>query len=186
MRKYVAKNVGPEWKPIPLAPGYFANPAGKILGPRSKIMKAQKRGDYLWITLIVDGAQIGRPIHRLVCEAFHGPCPPDKDLVAHWDGDELNNSASNLRWATFKENTADMQRHGTFPAGELNGCATISNAKALQILLDHRAATRGKTRASPGTLHLIAAHHAVTREVVKGIVTGRTFKIVSTRAGEAA
>ena len=43
-------------------------------------------------------------IHRLVCEAFHGPCPPDKSVVIHIDEDGLNNKPDNLKWGTQKEN----------------------------------------------------------------------------------
>lgn len=42
-------------------------------------------------------------ISPLVCEAFNGPRP--KGMVAsHQDENSLNNKASNLKWATRKEN----------------------------------------------------------------------------------
>lgn len=43
-------------------------------------------------------------IHRLVCEAFHGPAPFDRAVVIHIDENALNNSPANLRWGTQKEN----------------------------------------------------------------------------------
>lgn len=43
-------------------------------------------------------------IHRLVCEAFHGPAPFNNAIVLHIDEDGLNNRADNLRWGTQKEN----------------------------------------------------------------------------------
>lgn len=45
-----------------------------------------------------------KKIHRLVCEAFHGPSPFPKAVVIHLDEDALNNAAENLRWGTQKEN----------------------------------------------------------------------------------
>ena len=44
-------------------------------------------------------------MHRLVCEAFHGP-PPSKEeiFVDHIDGNPSNNQASNLRWVTAARN----------------------------------------------------------------------------------
>lgn len=42
-------------------------------------------------------------VHRLVCEAFHGPCPPGMEVL-HDDEDGLNNRPENLRWGTRKEN----------------------------------------------------------------------------------
>jgi hypothetical protein len=43
-------------------------------------------------------------VHRLVCEAFHGPQPQDKPVVIHIDEDATNNRQENLRWGTQKEN----------------------------------------------------------------------------------
>ena len=43
-------------------------------------------------------------IHRLVCEAFHGPAPEQKSVVIHIDEDATNNRPENLRWGTQKEN----------------------------------------------------------------------------------
>jgi hypothetical protein len=43
-------------------------------------------------------------VHRLVCEAFHGPPPAADSQVDHVDGDSLNNRADNLEWVTQREN----------------------------------------------------------------------------------
>lgn len=43
-------------------------------------------------------------IHRLVCEAFHGPQPDGKPVVMHIDENSANNRPENLKWATQKEN----------------------------------------------------------------------------------
>jgi len=43
-------------------------------------------------------------IHRLVCEAFHGPAPDGKPIVLHLNENALDNRPSNLRWGTQKEN----------------------------------------------------------------------------------
>jgi HNH endonuclease len=43
-------------------------------------------------------------IHRLVCEAFHGPAPIGKPVVLHLDENAENNRPENLRWGTQKEN----------------------------------------------------------------------------------
>lgn len=43
-------------------------------------------------------------VHRLVCEAFHGPAPDGKPNVLHRDEDGRNNKPINLKWGTQKEN----------------------------------------------------------------------------------
>ena len=43
-------------------------------------------------------------IHRLICEAFHGPAPEGKPVVLHLNENALDNRPENLRWGTQKEN----------------------------------------------------------------------------------
>lgn len=45
-------------------------------------------------------------VHRLVCEAFHGPAPFEGAVVMHKDEDGGNNRHTNLAWGTQKENLA--------------------------------------------------------------------------------
>lgn len=44
-------------------------------------------------------------VHRLICEAFHGPAPLGHE-VDHIDDVKTNNAASNLRWVTKSVNVA--------------------------------------------------------------------------------
>src|SRR4051794_38431819 len=53
-----------------------------------------------------------RFIHRLVLEAFVGPCPDGLEC-RHLDGDPGNNLLSNLKWGTRLENFQDSVKHGT-------------------------------------------------------------------------
>lgn len=50
-------------------------------------------------------------VHRLVLEAFVGPCPDGLE-ACHWDDDPANNHLSNLRWDTSVANKRDMDRNG--------------------------------------------------------------------------
>ena len=71
------------------------------------------------------GVRTKAKLHSVVCTAFNGPRPPLHDC-AHGDGNKLNASAANLRWATSEENLADRIRHGSLAAGEKNGSAILS------------------------------------------------------------
>jgi hypothetical protein len=51
-------------------------------------------------------------VHRLVLEAFVGPCPADGHEACHNDGNPSNNRLENLRWDTRKANAQDTLRHG--------------------------------------------------------------------------
>lgn len=51
-------------------------------------------------------------VHRLVLEAFVGPCPEGME-ACHNDGDCTNNRLENLRWDTRLSNIHDKQAHGT-------------------------------------------------------------------------
>ena len=55
-------------------------------------------------------------VHRMVLEAFVGPCPDGME-GCHNDGDPTNNHLDNLRWDTRSENVRDAIRHGTYSNG---------------------------------------------------------------------
>ena len=58
------------------------------------------------------GRKNTRFVHRLILEAFVGPCPEGMEC-RHLDGDPGNNRLENLAWGTPEENHADSVRHGT-------------------------------------------------------------------------
>lgn len=60
-------------------------------------------------------------IHRLVLEAFVGPCPDGMECC-HSDLDRSNEALSNLRWDTRSANTLDAVRHKTNHNAKKNRC----------------------------------------------------------------
>ena len=54
-----------------------------------------------------------RAVHRLVLEAFIGPCPDGMECC-HRDDNKLNNNLSNLRWDTHRANLEDYARNFGF------------------------------------------------------------------------
>lgn len=57
-------------------------------------------------------------VHRLICESFHGPCPPGLVARHYPDRTPTNCASDNLVWGTTQENSRDKLEHGTQPCGE--------------------------------------------------------------------
>ena len=108
-------------KPIPSVSGAFANCSGEIKLPESETempnggvrkyatkwikgvkRRASKSARHEYFAVMYRGKNL--KIHRLVCEAFHGPAPSGKPIVLHLNEDALDNRPENLRWGTQKEN----------------------------------------------------------------------------------
>ena len=60
-------------------------------------------------------------VHRLMLEAFVGPCPPGHEAL-HRDDDPDNNRLSNLHWGTRSENTLDKVRNGRHNMARRTSC----------------------------------------------------------------
>lgn len=110
------------WKPVPSKPGVMASSWGRIKTPDREaamphgkirkyitkptygsVRKASKTARHTYMGLY--NSFFGNmKIHRLVCEAFHGPAPDDKPYVIHIDENAHNNRPENLRWGSQKEN----------------------------------------------------------------------------------
>jgi len=86
---------------------------GKTWHPK-KISKQKGKTEgrsYLYVRLSHDKKSRIFRVHRLVLEAFVGPCPEGMEC-RHLDGDPSNNRLENLRWGTPAENTEDKRKHG--------------------------------------------------------------------------
>jgi len=106
-------------------------------------------------------------VHRLVAEAFIGPCPTDKSHVAHKDGNPRNNKVENLYWATPLENAADRKRHGTYVDGERHHCAKVSNEDARII--------RARYHLGKEKIAQLARLFWVNESVISNIVNSKTY-----------
>lgn len=71
-------------------------------------------------------------VHRLVLEAFVGPCPEGMQ-ACHNDGNPSNNCLHNLRWDTAKSNHADKVSHGTMPRGRTHPANKLTEAQVHEI-----------------------------------------------------
>lgn len=109
------------WRSVPSLPGVMASSHGRVLFP-SRVARMPNGGEREYKTKPVIGSirrakkgakhvyrgtwsrEYGNvKMHRLVCEAFHGPCPSGMETL-HLDDDGLNNRPENLCWGTRKDN----------------------------------------------------------------------------------
>lgn len=99
------KRIQPDWQ-------------GKYLGT---VLKGSWSRGYHRVILRCNGSSKTIGVHRIVCEAWHGKMPADKDHAAHRNGVKADNTPENLYWATAQENIDDRTRHGTTATGNKSG-----------------------------------------------------------------
>jgi HNH endonuclease len=107
-----------------------------------------------------------KAVHRLVLEAFVGPCPEGMEC-RHLDGNRTNNRLDNLAWGTRIENHEDMKRHGTRPTGSRHHKAKINESDIPEII---------RMRSAEITLQSIAERFGITRQNVCLIVNGKAWR----------
>lgn len=122
-------------------------------------------GGHLHVRLCAD-AHKWLFVHRLVLEAFVGPCPEGMEC-AHNNGDPSDNSLANLRWDTRKGNHADKVRHGTMVRGERSPRARLTEDNVREIF---------RLRRNGALLSEIAGMFSVTPANICAIVTGKTWR----------
>lgn len=105
------------WLPIVGFEGlYEVSDQGRIRNSRTALVlrpSAHHRDKHLNIRLCANGKSHNRLVHRLVLEAFVGPCPPGMEACHFPDRDPSNNRLTNLRWDTCSANRIDAVKHGT-------------------------------------------------------------------------
>lgn len=115
--------------------------------------------------LMVDGKN--KTVSRLVCEAANGPPPTLRHDAAHSCGRGKFGCVAkrHMRWATRKENVADMIAHGTMSRGSQRRIAKLHEADVLEIV-----SRRGKVRTS-----VLAKQYGVKNATICDIMSGRNW-----------
>lgn len=137
------------WLPVPGWEGFYevsdqgrvrsldrevVNSKGVTMRFKGKIMIQQlpDKG-YYKVNLAKNSKLFTRKVHRLVIEAFLGPCPSGYE-VCHGDKGHTDNCLLNLRYGTKKDNHADKWRDGTAQFGPFNSKAKLTEQQAIEIL----------------------------------------------------
>ncbi len=99
---------------------YLVSTYGRVYGVKRKKILAQIPGTqgHLWVGLWKDGKYKAKFVHRLVLEAFVGPCPVGMEGCHSPDRSPTNNRKDNLRWGTKKDNAAGRDKDGRTVKGE--------------------------------------------------------------------
>mgnify|MGYP000170947523 CR=1 FL=1 len=141
-------NLSEQWKPVLGFEGYYevsdlgrvrsldrtiVNSLGRVCRVRGQLLSACKnRKGYFKVSLFRNNRETTSEVHRLVAEAFHGPCPPNHE-TRHLDGVRDNNCASNLRYGTAKQNQHDRRAHGTSMQGESHQGSKLTDDQLTQV-----------------------------------------------------
>lgn len=160
------------WRPVAETGGqYEVSSTGRVRswvsrwGPRTspKVLKPTPAAHGYLQVCLPSGK---KAVHRLVADAFIGPCP-DGYEVAHNDGNNQNNAAVNLRYATHSGNLADRIQHGTDDRGERS---------ALHILTAEKVAEIRRRYPLGGASHRsLALEFGVTKSQIGRIIRGESW-----------
>jgi len=137
--------------------------------PRLRKLWIGKTNGYPSITLYKDGERVGKLVHRLVLEAFVGPCSEGLECC-HRDDVKTNNTLENLYWGSKKDQLSDAVRNLRLRRGEAINTAQVTESQVREIRKRYAA---GETQAE------LARAFGVTLNLVHFVVTRRTWKHVT-------
>jgi len=163
------------WKKIPGYPDYSVSNHGDV-----RRDTGSNAGRYLKPALRAGGKRPGvtlskfergaKPkqfyVHRLVCLAFLGPCPPGME-VCHLNDNPLDNRLGNLVYGTRKLNMHHAKLNGRIAQGERVGSAKLSEREVHAI--------RHRLR-NGEPITKIAGDFDVNPPAVWSILHGKTWK----------
>lgn len=183
-----------EWRPVVGFPGYEVSNMGEVKslartvyrGDTSVRLNEKRIAGVLKrnttgrpiarvVTLRRDGKTYHVRIHRLVLEAFVGPCPPSME-GCHNDGNPDNNWLGNLRWDTHEANREDAVRHGTLRKPPLH----IGEAHPRAKMTAEKARIIKAVKHWPyGSIRRLAQELGVTVPMINGIRRGDTWRDIT-------
>jgi hypothetical protein len=134
------------WKKVPFASSYEVSFDGQVASwkpyrnfaptptERRLLKPAMDKDGYARVILHMDnGKRKAFRVCRLIAEVWHGP-PTLKQVVRHLDGNNQNDSASNLKWGTPKENSNDSKLHKTWVHGSKVNTCKLNESQVIEAL----------------------------------------------------
>jgi hypothetical protein len=167
------------FRPIKGFPGYRVSKVGvvqscwsrharpaRMTGTWLPLSPIRRRWGHLTVNLSRAGKKTSRPVHRLVLEAWVGPCPEGL-IRCHNNGLPWDNRVENLRRDTYQANSYDSLRHGTR--------ATGSRCRSSKLAEDDVQEIR-RLRAEGVRTGELARRYGVTRKNIEAIVYRRSWR----------
>lgn len=131
---------------------------------RGKLLRAFPNWKgYLRLHLHKDGVRKEHRIHRLVLEAFVGPCPIGNE-ACHNNSNPADNRLENLRWDTGSANTMDSVRLGTHAGFQKGPKVATDQDKVIRFLYQYGNYTQRELGEAFGRSQA-AVHRLVTGNV---------------------
>lgn len=142
------------WLPVPGYEGFYeVSDLGRVrsLPHRDRrgishpgvVRKPQRVGrGYRMVALSKGGVIRQAYVHRMVLEAFCGPCPEGMECL-HGDDDKANNALSNLRWDAQAVNLRERVERDRIASGERNGMAKVTPEIVAEIRAARARGDRG-------------------------------------------
>lgn len=151
-----------EYRPWPHDPRYLVLADGTIIGPNGHGLQPHLNKKDGRLHVGVNGQTTH--VSTIVCEAWHGRRPEGLEC-AHGDGNPLNNSPQNLRWATHTENESDKRKHGTLLLGERHHQAKLTEDNVREIQATYATGTVSS--------HELGRQYGVAASTILRISSGR-------------
>jgi hypothetical protein len=169
--------------PRAIVPGYAVRDDGAVLYsfPRRRRWIVLRRkvgpGGHQKVRVKIGEKVRELGVARLVCRAFHGPCPLGYEPLHYPDPSPENCRADNLRWAPVGSSKLGRTLGPTLPVpkrGEAHPNARLNAEMVREIRASYRAGFRYQE---------IAADLGVSPETVRNVLIGRTWSHVADPLG---
>jgi len=177
--RYVFKSVSENWQPVPGYEGlYEVSDLGHVRSfPRvtrsgvrgGKILKPYPRRDgYLEVYLYKEPRRkVSKIVHRLVLEAFIGPCPEGHEAL-HGGNSKTDNRLENLKWGTRSQNMGeDRVRDKQSNRGERSGHAKLTWSDVCEI---RKLVSEGESQ------HTLAKRYGIAVQTLNAAVLYKTWR----------